>query len=66
MIAMIKECFDRTKYVLEGEEGDLNTQMVVITTATIMIAGVLFTFKHQVERFLVRAGHTVDALETKK
>lgn len=63
---MLKNIINRMQYVLRGEEGDLNTQMVVITTVCLMIAAMLFTFKHQVEQFFIRVGTSVDELETVK
>ena len=52
--------------MLRGEEGDLNTQMVVITTVCLMIAAMLLIFKQQVEQFFIRAGTSIDSLETVK
>lgn len=63
---MLKNITKRIKYTLQGEEGDLNTQMVVITTVCLMISAMLLTFKHQVEQFFIRAGTSVDELETVK
>ena len=63
---MLKNITNRIQYVLRGEEGDLNTQMVVITTVCLMIAAMLLIFKQQVEQFFIRAGTSIDSLETVK
>lgn len=57
---MLKKITKRTQYVLKGEEGDLNTQMVVLVTLALLVATIFFIFKDKIGGFFEKAGGTVD------
>jgi len=57
---MLNNMVSRAKYVLEGEEGDLNTQMVVLVTAALLVATIIFAFKDKIGGMFDKAGGVVD------
>lgn len=59
---MLKNMVSRTRYVLKGEEGDLNTQMVVLVTLALLVATILFVFKDKIGEFFGNAGDEVDKM----
>ncbi len=59
---MLKEITKRTQYVLKGEEGDLNTQMVVLVTLALLVATIFFLFKDKIGEFFEKAGGTVEKM----
>ena len=59
---MLRNMIKRTQYVLRGEEGDLNTQMVVLVTLALLVATILFVFKDKIGEFFGSAGDEVDKM----
>jgi len=54
---------EQVKYVLEGEEGASNVEIVVWISVVLIIATALFLFKDAIKGFLSRATNTVNALK---
>jgi len=48
----MKELFNRAKYVLNGEEGASNVEIIVWMSVVLVIATVLFLFKDAVTTFV--------------
>ena len=54
---------EQVKYVLAGEEGASNVEIVVWISAVLVIATILFIFRDTIRSFLNRASGTVNALQ---
>ena len=59
----MNEILNRVNYVMEGEQGASNVEIIVWISVVLMIATVLFLFKDQIAGFLNRAGGTVNKLK---
>ena len=44
--------FNRAKYVISGEDGASNLEIIVWMSVVLVIAGFLFAFRNQIGRFL--------------
>lgn len=53
----------RAKYVLKGEDGASNVEIIVWISVVLIIATALFYFKDQVTAFLTRASGQVNGLK---
>lgn len=66
---MIKEDFvmktfmNRAKYVLTGEDGASNIEIIVWISVVLVIATVLFLFRDAITGFLTRATGVVNGLQ---
>lgn len=54
---------NRVKYVLEGEEGASNIEIIVWISVVLVIATVLFAFRDSITDFINRAKGQVDGLQ---
>lgn len=59
----MKKMLQRLNYVLEGEEGASNVEIVVWISVVLVIATILFLFRDTINNFLDRASQRVDSLE---
>ena len=59
----MKKMLQRLNYVLEGEEGASNVEIVVWISVVLVIATILFLFRDTINNFLDRATQRVDSLE---
>lgn len=59
----MKELFNRAKYVLEGEEGASNVEIIVWMSVVLILATVLYLFKDSVWGFIERVIGRVDGLD---
>lgn len=62
---MIKGLFNRAKYVVSGEEGASNVEIIVWISVVLVIASTLFTFRDKIIGFLQKAMNRVDSFEVK-
>ena len=59
----MKNLLSRAKYVLNGEDGASNIEIIVWISVVLVIATALFIFKNQIVNFLNKAGSKVDGLQ---
>ncbi|MFJ8531406.1 hypothetical protein [Bacillus sp. NPDC094106] len=59
----MKNLMNRAKYVLNGEDGASNVEIIVWISVVLVLATALFIFKDKIVDFLTRAGGTVDKLQ---
>lgn len=59
----MKNVLDKLNYVLEGEEGASNVEIVVWISVVLVIATILFLFRDTIKNFLNRASGTVNSLQ---
>ena len=59
----MKELFNRAKYVLEGEEGASNVEIIVWMSVVLILATVLYLFKDSVWAFVQRVIGRVNGLD---
>ena len=60
---MIKGLFNRAKYVVSGEEGASNVEIIVWISVVLVIATVLFLFRDSINDFIKKAIDKVDSFE---
>lgn len=60
----MKNLIERAKFVVGGEEGASNIEIVVWISVVLVIATLLFTFKDHISTFLGKAGGSVNGLTT--
>ena len=60
---MIKGLFNRAKYVVSGEEGASNVEIIVWISVVLVIATVLFLFRDSINEFIMKAVDKVDSFE---
>jgi hypothetical protein len=60
----MKELFNRAKYVLDGEEGASNVEIIVWMSVVLVIATVLFLFKDAVVTFINKVIGQIGKLKT--
>lgn len=58
----MKNLFEKAKYVLEGEEGASNVEIIVWMSVVLIIATVLYLFKDSVVGFVKKVIGRVDNL----
>lgn len=58
----MKNLMNRIKYVMQGEDGASNLEIVVWFSVVLMIATALFFFKDAIVRFTQKSGNKVNAL----
>lgn len=58
----MKNLMNRIKYVMQGEDGASNLEIVVWFSVVLMIATALFFFKDAIVRFTEDSGKKVNAL----
>ncbi|NLZ35600.1 MAG: hypothetical protein GX889_12005 [Clostridiales bacterium] len=58
----MKNLMNRIKYVMQGEDGASNLEIVVWFSVVLMIATALFFFKDAIVRFTQKTGNKVNAL----
>ncbi|HCL4480275.1 TPA: hypothetical protein N2D99_002363 [Clostridium botulinum] len=59
----MKNLINKAKYVLNGEEGASNVEIIVWISVVLVIATALFIFKDKIVGFLGKAGDRVDGLQ---
>jgi hypothetical protein len=59
----MKNLVQRAKYVMTGEDGASNVELIVWFSVVLVIATALFVFRDQIIDFLTRAGTEVDNLD---
>lgn len=62
---MGKQLMERIKYVMKGEKGASNVEIVVWISVVLVLATVLFIFRDQIKGFFTKAGSEVDGLKVK-
>lgn len=58
----MKNLMNRVRYVMQGEDGASNLEIVVWFSVVLMIATALFFFKDAIVRFTRNSGNKVNAL----
>lgn len=58
----MKNLFEKAKYVLDGEDGASNVEIIVWMSVVLIIATVLYLFKDSVVEFVKRVIGRVDGL----
>lgn len=58
----MKNLFEKAKYVLDGEDGASNVEIIVWMSVVLIIATVLYLFKDSVVAFVKRVIGRVDGL----
>lgn len=58
----MKNLMNRVRYVMQGEDGASNLEIVVWFSVVLMIATALFFFKDAIVRFTRNSGSKVNAL----
>lgn len=61
----MRDLMNRAKYVLNGEEGASNIEIIVWISVVLVIATALFLFRDSISAFLERAREQVDNLQVK-
>lgn len=61
----MRDLMNRAKYVLNGEEGASNIEIIVWISVVLVIATALFLFRDSISAFLERARGQVDNLQVK-
>ena len=59
----MKNVLERVNYVVAGEEGASNVEIVVWISVVLVIATILFLFRDTIRNFLNRASGTVNSLK---
>lgn len=59
----MKNLMNRAKYVLEGEEGASNIEIIVWISVVLVIATALFAFRDSIKNFLGKSKGQVDGLK---
>lgn len=59
----MKNLMNRAKYVLKGEDGASNIEIIVWISVVLVIATALFAFRDAIKGFLGNAKGSVDNLE---
>ena len=59
----MKNVLEKAQYVLAGEEGASNVEIVVWISVVLVIATILFLFRDAIKGFLNRATSTVNSLK---
>lgn len=59
----MKNLIKKAKYVMTGEEGSSNIEIIIWISVVLVIATVLIVFSGQIKGFLTKAGGKVDALK---
>ena len=61
----MENLLSRADFVLRGEDGASNVEIIVWISVVLVIATVLFAFRGQITAFITKAGAEVDALKVK-
>ena len=59
----MRKIMNRAKYVLEGEDGASNIEIIVWISVVLVIATVLFLFRDSITGFINKAIKKVDAFK---
>jgi hypothetical protein len=59
----MKELFNRAKYVVDGEDGASNVEIIVWISVVLVIATALFLFRDAIVGFIGKAKGSVDGLK---
>jgi|GEM_PF-5543597 len=59
----MKNIFNRIKYVMTGEDGASNLEIIIWMSVVLVIATTLFVFRDKIIGFLNKAGNKVDNLQ---
>lgn len=61
----MKELFNRAKYVLDGEEGASNLEIIVWFSVVLTVATLLFLFRDAIVKFIQGSTAEVNKFKTK-
>lgn len=61
----MKDLLNRAKYVLEGEDGASNVEIIVWISVVLVIATALFLFRDSISAFIGKAQGEVNNLKVK-
>ena len=61
----MKNLLNRVNYVLNGEEGASNVEIIVWFSVVFILATVMYLFKDAVKAFIERVNTRIGGLETK-
>lgn len=61
----MRKLFNRAKYVMTGEDGASNVEIIVWISVVLVIATFLFMFRDSINDFISDATSKVDAFDTK-
>lgn len=64
-LEIMKNLMNRAKYVLEGEDGASNVEIIIWISICLVIATALFAFRKSITAFLTKAKGQVDGLQVK-
>lgn len=59
----MKKLMNRVKYVMTGEDGASNLELIIWFSVVLVIATTLFVFRDKIVNFLNKAGTKVDNLK---
>ena len=59
----MKNLINRAKYVMSGEEGASNVEIIVWMSVCLIIATFLFAFRDKVTEFITKASTKVESFE---
>ncbi|WPS85484.1 hypothetical protein SMD22_00040 (plasmid) [Brevibacillus halotolerans] len=59
----MKELYNRAKYVVDGEDGASNVEIIVWISVVLVIATALFLFRDAISNFIGKAKGQVDGLK---
>jgi Flp pilus assembly pilin Flp len=62
-LIVMKNLWNRAKYVLKGEDGASNIEIIVWISVVLVIATALFMFRDSIKNFLGKAKGQVDNLQ---
>lgn len=60
---IMRKLLDRAKYVVSGEEGASNVEIIVWISVVLVIATVLFLFRDSINDFIMKAIKKIDSFE---
>ena len=61
----MENLLNRADFVLRGEDGASNVEIIVWISVVLVIATVLFVFRGQITNFITNAGAEVDKFQVK-
>lgn len=59
----MRKLLDRAKYVVSGEEGASNVEIIVWISVVLVLATVLFLFRESIENFINKAINRIDSFK---
>ena len=59
----MRKLLDRAKYVVSGEEGASNVEIIVWISVVLVLATTLFLFRDSIKNFINKAINRIDSFE---